>query len=78
MRQKLKHIISSCFLEISRIVSKFLYVFKVRNITSHSKNKIVSCSVGEKKMVHLYLFQYKLSYGNETVTNYHGSLSTLV
>ena len=31
-----------------------------------------------KKMKHLHLFQYKLSYRNETGTNHHGLLSTSI
>ena len=34
------------------------------------------CTVGQKN--YPYLFQYKLSYRNETGTNHHGLLSTLV
>ena len=35
------------------------------------------CMVGKKKK-HSYLFEYKLSYRNETKTNQHRSLSTSV
>ena len=39
------------------------------------------CTVGQKKKKkpkHRYLFQYKLSYKNETGTNHYGLLSTSV
>ena len=36
------------------------------------------CTVGQKKTKHPYLFQYKLSYRNETGTNHHGLVSTSV
>ena len=40
------------------------------------------CTVGQKKKrkkkKHPYLFQYKLSYRNETGSNHHGLLSTSV
>ena len=45
-------------------------------------NKITpnkTCTVGQKKKKkHPYLFQYKLSYRNETGTNHHGFLSISV
>ena len=36
------------------------------------------CTVGQKKKKLLYLFQYKLSYRNETGANHRGLQSTLV
>ena len=37
------------------------------------------CTLGQKKKTkHPYLFQYKLSYRNETGTNHHGLISTSV
>ena len=35
-------------------------------------------SKSKEKMKHPYLFQYKLSYKNETGTNHHGLVSTSV
>ena len=32
----------------------------------------------KKKKEHSYLFQYKSTYRNETGTNHHGSLSTII
>ena len=33
---------------------------------------IHTCTVGQKRTKHPYLFQYKVSYRNETGTNHHG------
>ena len=43
-------------------------------------NQIISkgCTVGKKNPKQPYLFQYKLSYRNETDTNHHGLLPTTI
>ena len=38
----------------------------------------IECTEVQKKTKHAYLFQHKLSYRNETGTNHHGLVSTLV
>ena len=38
----------------------------------------LQCTVGQKKIKHSYLFQYKLPYRNETGINHHGFLFTSV
>ena len=46
----------------------------VQHIYSRSEEKTQK----QKKTKHAYLFQYKLSYRNKTVTNHHGLLSTSI
>ena len=48
-------------------------------LTFHFQYHIIygcKCTVVEKKSKNPYLFQYKLSYRNETGTNHHGLVST--
>ena len=54
-------------------------IFRWFNITPHRLLKTQRyVQLVKKKTKHPYLFQCKLSYGNETGTNHHGLLSTLV
>ena len=43
-----------------------------------SEHKLMYSRKKKKKTKHFYLFQYKLSYRNETGTNHHGLLSTSI
>ena len=58
---------------ISWFLQDALFVFLV---TIKELRLVKICSVVQKKTKYPYLFQYKLSYRNETGTNHHGLLST--
>ena len=65
LRQK-KGYLQTCLHYLLRCIIVCMHVF----MYSRSKKK--------KKKKHPYLFQYKLSYRNETGSNHHGLLSTLI
>ena len=61
----LHHLEAPC----SLIVNCFYFVISIH---------IFLCTVGQKKLSTPYLFQFKLSYRNEILTNHHELLSTSV
>ena len=58
-------------------IEKYAHLYTSASLAE--KSFFLLCTVGQKrKTKHLYLFQYKLSYRNETGTNHHGLLSTSI
>ena len=71
--------VSVVFIIIHNIWSEIFFVLE--NISTQERLLFllyIKCTVGQKQAKHPYLFNYKLSYRNETGTNHHGLLSTSI